>query len=236
MSKSDINNNINNNYKTSSVKKNEHKNRNPSSSLFEYNINEINSVRSQSSKKRNANLNNNVLFNNNIIIPKSVKSSNKDNVLYSSYNNYNTFSNFNYNNGVNQNLPKLIKEQKLKSISNSENKKHKIIKFNGLNDNVSQTLSAKNYINNSVNKNKKLKFGSQDFSLNGIMLKKNNRVIKNKLTGFRNEKSIEARQIENMFINLQSYIPHYGSNISEDDEIYRNYKNIKSYQSQSKFM
>ena len=39
-----------------------------------------------------------------------------------------------------------------------------------------------------------------------------------------------------MFINLQSYIPHYGSNISEDDEIYRNYKNIKSYQSQSKFM
>ena len=236
MSKSDINNNINNNYKTSSVKKNEHKNRNPSSSLFEYNINEINSVRSQSSKKRNANLNNNVLFNNNIIIPKSVKSSKKDNVLYSSYNNYNTFSNFNYNNGVNQNLPKLIKEQKLKSISNSENKKHKIIKFNGLNDNVSQTLSAKNYINNSINKNKKLKFGSQDFSLNGIMLKKNNRVIKNKLTGFRNEKSIEARQIENMFINLQSYIPHYGSNISEDDEIYRNYKNIKSYQSQSKFM
>ena len=208
------NHNNNNNYKVSinSLRKYENKNRNqPILGMLNYGFNEDFSIRSQSSKRRNAS-NNNIPFNRNIIREK-VNSAKKENLYISYNNNYiynNTFTNFHSksqnNNRVGQNFPKL-NDQKLESIPSYDNKAVKLINFSGINNNISQNYTTKR--NDKIIMHKKIKLGTQGFSPNGMMLKKNNRIMKNKSLRIVNERTNEARELEKMFNNLQSYIPHY---------------------------
>ena len=129
-------------------------------------------------------------------------------------------TNYQINKG-NQNLPYLNKEkvgQKFDSFSNSVINKAKLLKFgnNNINNNVSQTFNSNKNNNNS--NPKKLKLGNPDYKLSNTVIPKKKRIItKNKSFGMGYERNSEAKEIENLFYRLQSYIPHYESNLDQDE-------------------
>jgi hypothetical protein len=190
-------------------------------------------ARCQSSKKRTKT---NVIYykNNNDDYYKFIK---KDNgKIFNSYSNVycNTNINLKLNNNAYQNFPNINKEiirQKIESIPNSALTKTKLIKFNNM-DNISQT--NKPSTNNSVNKPKKLILGNSDNMFSNIIAsKRNKKIIRNKSFGIGNERNNEAREIEDMFYNLQSYIPNYNSNLPQEEYV-KPFKNLKSYKSPHK--
>ena len=220
-----------------SLRKNNDSNNMPLLDIFNYVSIETQKIRCQSSKRRNINSGN--------LLPKSI---NKDNyihkkkeprVLFNSYNSTYTNTNSNKVNKEYQNFPYLneIIGQKADSSPNAVVGKTKLIKFgnNSVNNNFSQA-----FINNNKNMNshrgKKLRLGNPDniFS-NAIAAKRNKKIVKNKSFGMGFERNNEAKQIENMFNKLQSYIPNYDSNITQD-EICKSFKNLQPYKSQNKYI
>lgn len=92
-------------------------------------------------------------------------------------------------------------------------------------------------INNKVNKNKsaynrqkKLRLGNPELPFNSFYNKENKRISNNKSFRIGNERALEAREIENMFYNLQSYISSYEPNLNKDII----FKNLKSNTNQNK--
>ena len=172
----------------------------------EYHIN----IRCKSSKKRNLNNNN---FNDNY---KSVRKEKID--FYDSFNlpyNHGSYSNntYNYirNNNLYKNYPRINNENlKLQSIPNINNK-------------VNKNKSA-------YNRQKKLRLGNSELPFNSFYNKENKRISNNKSFRIGNERALEAREIENMFYNLQSYISSYEPNLNKDII----FKNLKSNTNQNK--
>ena len=191
-------------------------------------------ARCQSSKKRSAKTNVIYYQNNNDDYYKYIK--NEKGKIFNSYSNVycNTNINVKSNNNEYQNLPNINKEiikQKIESIPNSALMKTKLIKFNNM-ENILQTNRPNT--NNSVNKPKKLILGNSDniFS-NIIATKRNKKIIKNKSFGIGNERNNEAKEIEDMFNNLKSYIPDYNSNLPQEEYV-KPFKGLKSYKSPNK--
>jgi len=194
-----------------------------------------NNVRSQSSKKRN-NKTSSLFYKN--INEDYYKYNKKDtgNInIFNSYNNVhmNTNTNFQTNKAY-HNFPNINKEiirQKLESIPNTDVSKTKLIKFSNIN-NMSQTYKTNK--NSSGNRPKRLVLGSPEnvFS-NVIAAKKNKKIMKNKSFGIGNERTNEAKEIENMLNKLHSYIPNYEPNLPQD-EIGRSFKGLKPYKNSNK--
>ena len=95
--------------------------------------------------------------------------------------------------------------------------------------------SIPNLNNNKVNKNKsaynrqkKLRLGNTESSFNSVYKENKRKINKSYRTG--NERALEAREIENMFNNLKSYISSYETNLNKDII----FKNIKSHKNQNK--
>ena len=69
--------------------------------------------------------------------------------------------------------------------------------------------------------------GNSDNIFSNVIVSKRNRgIIKNKSFGVVNERNNEAKEIENMLNNLQSYIPNYDSNLKQD-EYAKSFKGVK---------
>ena len=166
--------------------------------------------RSKSSKKRNLINNNSIFLNDNYY--KSIKKEKRD--IYNSFNlpyNHNTYNNFNFIR--NNNLYQKINNERLESIGNFNNKVY-----------PNKNKSVYN------NRQKKLKLGNQELPFNSIYIKENKRIVSHKPFGIVNERAAEAREIENMFNNLKSYISSYESNSNKDIL----FKNLKSHKNQNK--
>jgi len=165
-------------------------------------------IRCKSSKKRN----NNILNDN----YKSVRKEKID--IYDSFYlpyNYGSYFNNTYNNNIRnnnlyQNYPRTKYENlKLQSIPNLNNNK------------VNKNKSA-------YNRQKKLRLGNPESSFNSVYKENKRKINKSYRTG--NERALEAREIENMFNNLKSYISSYETNLNKDII----FKNIKSHKNQNK--
>ena len=165
-------------------------------------------IRCKSSKKRN----NNILNDN----YKSVRKEKID--IYDSFYlpyNYGSYFNNTYNNNIRnnnlyQNYPRTKYENlKLQSIPNLNNNK------------VNKNKSA-------YNRQKKLRLGNTESSFNSVYKENKRKINKSYRTG--NERALEAREIENMFNNLKSYISSYETNLNKDII----FKNIKSHKNQNK--
>ena len=176
----------------------------------------INNIRSKSSKKRNLN-NNSIFLNDNY--KSSIRKEKRDiydsfNLPYNHISFYNNTSNFIRNNNLYQNYPKINNENlKLQSIPNYKNNK---------------VYTNKN--KSAYNRQKKLRLGNPESPFNSVYTKENKRISNNKSFRIGNERAIEAREIENMFINLQSYISSYEPNLNKDII----FKNLKSQKNQNK--
>ena len=167
--------------------------------LFTFNKNEDNKIRCQSSKRRKIN-NNNFFYKN---INPEKKSYKNDNIIINSYINNNYKKNKEY-----KNFP-YLNEIKMDSFPNEINKT-KLIKnsYNNISNNTSLTFHVNKKKN--TNKSKKLRLRSPDslFS-NEIIVKKSKKIMKNKSFGMGFERNNEAKELENLFNKLQSYIPEY---------------------------
>jgi len=177
-----------------------------------YNENEEQTkIRCKSSKKRNLYNNNSIFLNDNY---KSIKKEKRD--IYNSFNlPYNSYSNNTYNfirnNNLYPNYPKINNENlKLESNPNFNNNK---------------AYSIKN--KSAYNRQKKLRLGNPESPFNSVY--KENKRISNKSFRTGNERALEAREIENMFNNLQSYISSYEPNLKKDIA----FKNLKSHKNQN---
>ena len=192
-------------------------------------------VRAQSSKKRNISSINPIYKN--LSRDNYIPNKNDPRLLFNSYNN--TYIKTNSNKKLNkeyQNFPYLneIIGQKVESLPNSLANKSKLIKFgnSSINNNISQTFNTNNYTNS--HRTKKLKLGSpENIFSNAIAVKRKKKIIKNKSVGMGYERSNEAKQIENLFNKLQSYIPNYESNIIQND-IGKSFKKLKPYKTTNK--
>ena len=166
-------------------------------------------IRCKSSKKRN----NNILNDN----YKSVRKEKIDiyDSFYLPYNHGSYFNNtYNNNIGINnlyQNYPRINNENlKLQSIPNFNNNK------------ANKNKSA-------YNRQKKLRLGNPESSFHSVYKENKRKINKSFRTG--NERALEAREIENMFNNLQSYISSYEQPNLNKDIIF---KNLKSHKNQNK--
>ena len=166
-------------------------------------------IRCKSSKKRN----NNILNDN----YKSVRKEKIDiyDSFYLPYNHgsyfNNTYNNNIGNNNLYQNYPRINNENlKLQSIPNFNNNK------------VNKNKSANN-------RQKKIRLGNPESSFNSVYKENKRKINKSFRTG--NERALEAREIENMFNNLQSYISSYEQPNLNKDIIF---KNLKSHKNQNK--
>ena len=230
ISKTDINNNVyknnNYNYKTglNSLRKNNNYKGIPLLDLLGY-TNENYSKRSQSSKKRN--IHNNILFKNNIN-QENNSYKNEDKLFMNSYIN----TNYQMNNGY-QILPYVKNEITSKMVDflpNNSINKTKLINHENINPQI---------FNSNKNRNlstcKKLKLASPDnLFFNTFISKKDKRIMKNKSFGIIYERSNEAKDLENLFNKLQSYIPSYKEkNLPE--EIEKSFKDSKIYKSPNKY-
>ena len=166
-------------------------------------------IRCKSSKKRN----NNILNDN----YKSVRKEKIDiyDSFYLPYNHgsyfNNTYNNNIGNNNLYQNYPRINNENlKLQSIPNFNNNK------------ANKNKSA-------YNRQKKLRLGNPESSFHSVYKENKRKINKSFRTG--NERALEAREIENMFNNLQSYISSYEQPNLNKDIIF---KNLKSHKNQNK--
>ena len=201
--KKDISNNsANNNYNykigiNSLRKKNDNV---PLLDILTFSPNENKKIRSQSSKRRN--INNNNFFNKNINQEKN-SFKNDSNIIINSYINNNYKKNKEY-----KNFP-YLNELKMDPFPNTINKA-KLIKnsYNNISNNTSLTFHVNKKKN--TNKTKKLRLRSPDtlFS-NEVIAKKSKKIMKNKSFGMGFERNNEAKELENLFNKLQSYIPEY---------------------------
>ena len=211
------NNGKNYNYKISlnSIKKNDEYNYVPILEILNSAPNDNKKIRSQSSKKRN--INNIKLLNKNINTEK--------NPIYNTYriknhSNNKDDINTNYQNNIGyQNFPYLNKDKninKKKSIPKSALNRTKLNKFNSA-TNMQYNNSQKTN-NNKYNRTKFYQTLNPDkIFANAIFEKKSKKIGKNKSIGIGYERSNEAKQIEDLFYKLQSYIPTYESYLTQDE-------------------
>ena len=206
------------NYKISlnSIRKNNEYNYVPILEILNSEPNENKKIRSQSSKKRN--INNINLLNKNINL-ENRQINNTYRIKAHSDNK--AFLKTNYQNNLEyQNFPYLNKDKnisnKIKTIPKSALNRTKLNKFNSTTNvqiNISQKANK-----NKFNRAKLFQTLNPDkiFS-NAIISKKSKKIGKNKSIGIGYERSNEAKQIEELFYKLQSYIPQYESYLTQDE-------------------
>ena len=198
-----------------SLKKNNDYKNTPLLEILNYGTsNDKKKTRCQSSKK--GSINNLKLFHNNKINVNYTNSNATDKkkkrdskIIINSYNN--TYINTNYQmNREYNNFPFIDKDiigHKLETVSNfAKNRNMKKTGYNKSNH-IEQTYNN----TDRIKKIKDAKIGSKDNLLfsNAVIAKKSNKMFQNKNIGIGYERNNEAKQIQNLYNKLQSYIPQY---------------------------